>query len=120
MLCEQIVAASHEINEDMQEVNTIEYNGIIVYILLERTSEISRMLCPVHSGMDMVANVITIIPALHIVFGIDAGYTVFICICWVACINEGVLGPVSCHGNNTEGDKWQNEYYKRCRPVNKT
>ena len=61
------------------------------------------MLGPVHGGVDVVGNVVAIVPALVVEFHVDAGDAILEVVTWVVRTNEGVLGPIPSHGHQTEG-----------------
>ena len=120
MLCQQVVAVSHQVDEHMQEVDTVKYDGIVNYVFVERIFKVTGMFCPVHGAIYVVADVVAIIPAFYIVLGIDAGNAILITVFRVININKCVLRPVACHSYDAEGKKWQNEHHQRSRPIDKT
>jgi hypothetical protein len=65
----------------------------------------------------MMTDVITIIPALMVIPGIDYRNTVFIGIGRVLLTNECMLGPVSHHSYHTENEKRYNKNYQGRLPV---
>jgi hypothetical protein len=58
----------------------------------------------------MMADVVAVIPAFMVVFGIDTGNTVFICVVGLAGINECVLCPVAHHHDDPGNDKGNDQY----------
>ena len=116
---QQVVTATHQIDEYMQEMNTVKNYCIVGHIFIESFQEISRMLCPVHGGLQVVADVVTIVPAFYIVLGIDAGNAVLIGIARIIGSNKGMLRPVARHGYDAEGKERQYEHNQCSRPVDK-
>ena len=84
----KIITFSHQPHKNMKKVNAIKNNGIVVHISIQRLFKIRRMFGPMHSLLFMMAYVIAVVPAFHIVFGIDAGDTVFIFISGIQRIYE--------------------------------
>lgn len=116
---QQIVAFAHQPDKNVQEVNTVKNNGIAGYVLVYGFEEKFRMLCPVHGRLDVVTDVIAIIPALYIVLRIDAGNTVFVAIIRVGGIYKSMLRPVAHHGYEAVNEKWNDKHHQRGRPVDK-
>lgn len=63
MLGEQVVTLLHQLEEHVHEVQPGEDHGLIVREILQVLTEIDRMLRPVHRGVDVVADVVPIVPA---------------------------------------------------------
>ena len=103
----------------MEEVDAIEYDRFILNIFMQGLSEIMGMFGPMHAGFNVVADVVTIVPALVIILCIDTGDTVFIGIVRVAGTDERVLGPITEHHNDPGNHKWQDKYYQGSREVDK-
>src|SRR5690606_25519139 len=118
MFSQQIVTFAHKIDEHMQKVNTIKHDGVILYIAVQRFLKINRMFCPVHGLLFVMADVVAIVPALMVVFGIDAGNTVPVIITGIRSIYKRMLCPVAHHGYQPEQEERYDEYPKRSHPVN--
>lgn len=116
---QQVVTVAHQVDEHMQKVNAVEHYGIVSSILVNSAHKIFRVLCPVHGAVQVMADVVAIVPALYIVLGVDAGNAVLVGVTWVIGINKGMLRPVARHGYDAEGKERQYEHHQRCRPVNK-
>src|SRR6478672_7901007 len=102
MLCKEIVSLQHKVGKNMEKVNSIKYYCIIFRILIDGFQKERRMLRPVHRRTNMVADMISIIPAFLIIPGIDTGYAVLICIARLMCIHKAVLCPIAKHGYKSE------------------
>ncbi len=119
VLCQQIVAVGHEVDEYVEEMDAVEHYGVVVFVFLQGGEEVGGVLCPVHGAVYVVADVVAIVPAFYIVLGIDARNTVLVGIARVVGSNKSVLRPVARHGNDTKSEERQYEYHKCCRPVDK-
>lgn len=103
----------------MQEVNAVKHDGVIADVLLDGAAEIIGVFRPVHGGFDVMADVVTIVPAFVVVLGIDAGDAVLVGVAGVFRANEGMLRPVAEHHHNARYHKRNDEHYQRGRPVYK-
>ena len=76
----KIITFSHQPHKNMKKVNAIKHNGVVAHIFIKRLFKIQGMFCPMHCLLFMMAYVVAVVPAFHVVFGIDTGDTVFILI----------------------------------------
>ena len=99
MLCQEVVALAHQVDVYVQEVDAIEDYCIILNVVVQGVAEVNGVLGPVHGLLFVVADVVAIVPALHIIVGIDAGNAVLIVVAGIGRVYEGVLRPVAHHGH---------------------
>ena len=119
MAGEQIVAFAHKPDEYMQEVDAFEHDRLIRNILVDCFLKKARMLGVVHRLLQVMRDMVAVVPAFHVVLRVDAGNAVFIRIARIITAYKGMLGPVTHHCDQAIQEEWNDEDHEGCRPIDK-
>ena len=117
ILGQQVVSVAHQEDEYMKEVYVLEYNGVVVNILLKGILKEGGMLGPVHARLYMMADVVPIVPAFYIVLGVDTGNAVAVRVIRLRRVYERMLRPVARHGYDAERKERQYEHHYGSRRI---
>ena len=80
-------------------MDAVEYHRVVLFIVIDGFFEVTRVFGPMHGRMYVVADVITVVPALMIVFCVHTGYAVQVWIAGIIFRDKRMLSPIAheCH-----------------------
>jgi len=94
-------------------MDTVENYRFIINIFMEGLLEVNGVIRPMHTRFEVMGDMVTIVPALMVVLGIDTGYAVFIRIPRIMFTNERMLCPITHHHDDPGYDERQYKYDER-------
>ena len=94
-----IITVPDQQQEDMPIIQSREYYSSVLRKVIQVRVEIIGVFGPVHRWVDVMADVVTVIPTFMIELYIDAGDAVLEVVPRFIRTNKGVLRPIACHGH---------------------